>query len=64
LGVKTSHGQIARAEEVGQYLRLAERAGIRGVAVFTWTYLQPFLDEVNKAGYLRTISRATSQAGG
>ncbi len=56
LGVRTSHGRVARAEAINDYLKAARKAGIRGVAVFTWTYLQPFLDDVIQAGYLRTFT--------
>jgi len=52
LGVKTSHGQVHSAAEIDDYLRIARRVGIRGVAIFTWSYLEPYLDDVMKAGYL------------
>jgi uncharacterized lipoprotein YddW (UPF0748 family) len=61
LGVKTSHGQVEKAEEIEQYLRIASRVGMRGVAVFTWPYLQPFIDEVDKAGYLRAYERRVAK---
>jgi len=56
LGVVTSHGKVANAEQIGEYLRVARKAGIRGVAVFTWSYLEPYLDDVLKAGYFKEIN--------
>lgn len=53
LGVKTSHGQVHSAEEIGMYRKLAQQLGIKGVAVFTWSYLQPYLAETVQAGYLK-----------
>ncbi|HOB73852.1 MAG TPA: family 10 glycosylhydrolase [Phycisphaerae bacterium] len=53
LGVRTSHGRISEAREIAEYRRLAREAGITDVAFFTWTYLQPFLDEAVQAGYLK-----------
>lgn len=64
LGVKTSHGQIERAEEIEQYLDIASRVGMRGVAVFTWPYLQRFIDEVDEAGYLRAYERRVTRPPG
>ena len=58
LGVKTSHGQITKAEEIQTYLEIARRVRMRGVAIFTWSYLQPFLDEVDRAGYLHHFETA------
>lgn len=52
LGVKTSHGQVHSAGEIGEYRRVAREAGIEGVGFFTWSYLQPYLEESVKAGYL------------
>ncbi len=52
LGVKTSHGQVHSAAEIGEYRRVARETGIEGFAVFTWTYLQPYLEESRQAGYL------------
>jgi len=52
LGIKTSHGQIQEAKEIQGYLQIGKRCGVHGLAFFTWDYLQPYLDEVKKAGYL------------
>jgi hypothetical protein len=56
LGVKTSHGQIQRADEVADYLKLAQAEGAQGVAVFTWGHLQPFREEVRAADYFRNFA--------
>jgi len=53
LGVKTSHGSVTSAQDIQAYLVKAKAAGVRGLGVFTWSYLQPYLDEVLKEGYLR-----------
>ena len=55
LGIKTSHGQIQKAADVDDYLNVSERLGVDGAAIFTWEYLQPYLDEVKKQGYLRSF---------
>ena len=51
LGIKTSHGQISEAADIDAYLKIAKRLGVDGTAVFTWSYLQPYLDNVTQAGY-------------
>lgn len=53
LGVRTSHGRVPNARAINEYLRIAGRVGVRGVAVFTWSSLEPYLDEVLRAGYFR-----------
>jgi len=50
LGVRTSHGEVKSAAEIDGYLRAARRAGVDGVAFFTWSYLQPYLDDTMQAG--------------
>lgn len=50
LGVKTSHGEVSSAEQIHDYLRHAQAAGVDGVSVFTLTYLQPFLEDFLKIG--------------
>jgi uncharacterized lipoprotein YddW (UPF0748 family) len=55
LGVKTSHGQIRAATEIQEYLRIAKATGAQGVAVFTWSYLEPFLDDVEAGAYFRDV---------
>ncbi len=56
LGVKTSHGQVGSAREINDYLGIAREVGIRGVAVFTWASLEPYLDDVSREGYLRRFA--------
>lgn len=56
LGVKTSHGQIHRADEVADYLTLARAEGANGVAVFTWGHLQPFYETVRTADSFRKFA--------
>jgi len=46
LGVRTSHGEVSSAKQIGQLLQAAKKADADGVAFFTWAYLQPWLDEV------------------
>ena len=52
MGIKTSHGQIQAAKEIPDYLQIGKRCGVHGASFFTWSYLEPYLDEVKKAGYL------------
>jgi hypothetical protein len=59
LGVKTSHGQVSGARDIEGYLRIAREAGIRGVAIFTWTYLQPYLEDVVREGCLQRFVEAS-----
>ena len=53
LGVKTSHGALPSAAEMGTYLDIARRAGYPGVAAFAWRSLAAFADEAAEAGYFR-----------
>jgi uncharacterized lipoprotein YddW (UPF0748 family) len=46
LGVNTSHGRVHSADDIRQYLAIAERLKMDGVAYFTWEYLQPFLKDL------------------
>lgn len=55
LGIKTSHGQIKEAADIEDYLSTSKRLGVDGAAVFTWSYLQPYLDDVKKQGYFRAF---------
>ncbi|MCA9427779.1 MAG: family 10 glycosylhydrolase, partial [Candidatus Omnitrophica bacterium] len=50
LGVITSHGELHSAEEIEQYLEAADRAGMKGISVFTLTYLQPYIDDLLERG--------------
>jgi len=51
LGVRTSHGEVKSATQVTEILQAAKRANVDGVAFFTWTYLQPWLDDIVAAIY-------------
>jgi len=51
LGVITSHGELHSAEEIEQYLEAADRAGMKGISVFTLTYLQPYIDDLLDRGH-------------
>lgn len=55
LGVKTSHGKVSSAADIQDYLANAVNEKVSGVAIFTWSTLSPFLDEVNQAEYLRSF---------
>ncbi len=56
LGVRTSHGEVKSASQVGEILQSAQRAGVDGVAFFTWSYLQPWLKEVVDAGSIEMFA--------
>ncbi|WP_158521212.1 family 10 glycosylhydrolase [Fuerstiella marisgermanici] len=51
LGIRTSHGQIDKASDVDDYLSIASRLGVDGTAVFMWSYVQPYLDDIKQHGY-------------
>ncbi len=57
LGIRTSHGRITRSQEVADYLRVAKRVEVHGVAMFTWSYLQPFLPMIAERHYLHEFRR-------
>lgn len=46
LGVVTSHGRVQSADDIRDYLEIADRLKLDGVAYFTWEYLQPYVDEL------------------
>jgi uncharacterized lipoprotein YddW (UPF0748 family) len=46
LGVKTSHGSIDSAQDIGDYRSIADALSMDGHIFFTWEYLQPYLDEL------------------
>ncbi len=46
LGVITSHGRVQSAEDIRDYLEIADRQKLEGVAYFTWEYLQPYLEDL------------------
>jgi len=56
LGVRTSHGEVKSAEQVGEILQAARRADVDGVAFFTWSYLQPWLADVVTSGSLNRFA--------
>ena len=53
VGINTSHGKIREAREIQDYLSIGKRCGVQGASLFTWHYLQPYLTEVMRAGYLK-----------
>jgi len=61
LGIKTSHGEIDKAEDVQDYLRIAKRLGVHGTSVFTWTYLQPYLETVKQRGYFSQFEKGLTR---
>jgi hypothetical protein len=63
VGINTSHGKIREARDIQDYLEVGKRCGARGAAFFTWTYLQPYLDDVQKAGYLKQFVSGLSPTG-
>lgn len=42
LGIRTSHGQVAQAEETKTHPEIASRVGMQVVAIFTWSSLQHY----------------------
>lgn len=52
LGVITSHGEVASATQIKGYLDAAREAGYDGTAVFTLSYLLPYLDACLDESYL------------
>jgi len=63
VGINTSHGRISSAKDIRDYLQIAKRCGVQGAVFFTWTYLQPYLDEVKKSGYLQEFVSGLPPAG-
>jgi hypothetical protein len=61
LGMHTSHGSLQLAGEIDEYLQDAAKAGIDGVALFTWSATEPFLDELNKAQSVTRFAQAVSE---
>lgn len=53
LGVKTSHGAIATAAEMTEYMAIARRLGYTGVAAFAWRSVAPFTKELAASGCFR-----------
>lgn len=53
LGVKTSHGAVAKAADMKAYLDIARLLDYTGVAAFAWKSLEKFTDETAAAGYFR-----------
>lgn len=53
LGIKTSHGQIDTAADIDDYLSISRRLGVDGATVFTWSYVQPYLEDIKQHGYFR-----------
>ena len=62
VGVKTSHGQVKSAREIDVYLQRALPTGVQGAAFFTWSYMQPYIDEIDKAGYVPRFAEAVRKS--
>ncbi len=56
LGVKTSHGQVKTVVDIANYLRTAAQLNVDGVTFFTWSYLVPFLPQLEKTGLLESYA--------
>ena len=54
LGVKTSHGQLNSVSEIKDYLNIAQDFAVDGTTFFTWSYLEPFLDQLEESGVLES----------
>ena len=52
LGISTSHGQIRDAGWINDYLNHAVEQGVKGVAIYTWSYFQPYIHQTVRLGYL------------
>jgi uncharacterized lipoprotein YddW (UPF0748 family) len=62
VGISTTYDTIRSAREIGDYLEVAKRCGVQGVAFFRWHSLLPFLDDVKKEGYIeRFVSGLSSR---
>lgn len=61
LGVKTSHGEVTSAQEIGVYMKPAREEGMDGLAVFTLSYLRPYLDAFIEGDSLREFAPAGSR---
>jgi uncharacterized lipoprotein YddW (UPF0748 family) len=61
VGISTSHGKIRAAREVDDYLQIGKRHGVVGASFFTWETLQPYLVEVQHAGYIERFSARLRQ---
>jgi hypothetical protein len=57
LGVKTSHGQLSSVGEIADYLTIAQEMKVAGTTFFTWSYLEPFLPELNETGILSAAAK-------
>ncbi|HDP34203.1 MAG TPA: hypothetical protein ENN29_03735 [Candidatus Hydrogenedentes bacterium] len=53
LGVRTSHGEIANACEMEDYLAIARQRGYSGMAAFAWGSMQHHAKEASARGYFR-----------
>ncbi len=56
LGVKTSHGRVQDVAEIADYLREADQMGADGATFFTWSYLEPFLPQLETSGVLKAYA--------
>jgi hypothetical protein len=53
LGVHTSHGDIKSAEQIGEYMAAAQKAGCPGVAAFAWVSVEKYAEEIEREGYFK-----------
>ena len=60
LGVRTSHGEVSSAGQIKGYLDAAREEGYNGAAVFTLSYLLPYLDACIEEDYLKAYTDGTS----
>ncbi len=49
IGVLTSHGSLATADDVKRHISMSKQAGADGVIFFTWESLRKFLPDVSEA---------------
>ncbi|MBP6963765.1 MAG: family 10 glycosylhydrolase [Armatimonadetes bacterium] len=49
IGVLTSHGSLATADDVKRHIAMSKEAGADGVIFFTWESLRKFLPDVSEA---------------
>ncbi len=47
IGVRTSHGSLATADDVKRHIAMSKQAGADGVIFFTWDALKKFLPDVS-----------------
>jgi len=60
LGVRTSHGEVESSTQIKTYMDAAAEEGFDGVAVFTLSYLLPYLDACLAEDYLGAFTSGVS----